>query len=668
MITVEDIRKFSLFRDFPTESIVAMIPRLLYKTFPANTTIISQGDYASSMFMIISGSAAATLIDDEGFEYTLSTMSEGDLFGEIALLTGEPRTANVKAITDVRAIELSQDIFNELRERYPELNSAFFRLLAQRIGNKDIHQQIEEKLKESEQRLHNIIQGSPIPAFVIGKDHKVLYWNKALEELTRIKAKEVVGTKRQWRAFYGEERPCLADLLVDQALDMIPLWYFEKYIKSRLIEEAYEATDFFPRLGDTGKWLRFTAAAIRDTQGDLVGAIETLEDVTERTRAEEELIRVKKLESLGIFAGGLAHDFNKLISIMLHNVFVAKLTLADEQQEVLGDGLDIAEKAGLQAKELAHRLATFAKGGESIRKIGSISQLLMKSVDLSLSGSNVRCEFSLPNDLWPVEMDDVQIRQVIHNLVVNAREAMPKGGTVTIDAVNVNATAGSVKPPNEGKYVKWSVKDQGIGIPPENLQKIFDPYFTTKPTGTARGMGLGLAICYSIIKKHDGFIEVESEPAVGSIFSVYLPATPEEGLLKKEPTDQPVTITRGGKILVMDDEETVCNATGIVLNYLGYDVEYAKDGKEAVDLYRSAQEKGQPFFAVMLDLNVPGGMGGKEAMKELRAIDPYVKAIISCGYSDDQLVSEFWNYGFCGAVDVPFDIEKIKDILDNMPR
>lgn len=668
MITLEEIRKFALFKSLPADSLVTIIPRLVSHTFPAGKTIIHHGDPGYSMFIIQSGQAIATLTDDEGIEYTLSTMREGDIFGEIALLTGETRTANVKAITDVRAIELGQDVFHELRERHPELNNVFFRLLVQRIGYKDVHQQIEEKLKESEKRLNNIIQGSPIPAFVIGKDHRVLYWNKALEELTRVRAEEVVDTKQHWRAFYGEERPCMADLLVDQALDMIPLWYFEKYLKSRLIEEAYESTDFFPALGDNGRWLRFTAAVIRDTQGELVGAIETLEDVTERTRAEEELIRVKKLESLGIFAGGLAHDFNKLISIMLQNIFATKLTLAEEQQEVLGEGLEIAEKAGLQAKELAHRLAAFAKGGEPIRKIGSISQLLMNSVELSLSGSNVRCDFSLPDDLWLVEMDEVQISQVIHNLVINARESMPSGGTITIHAVNVNATAGNGLPLKEGKYVKWSVKDHGIGIPDENLQKIFDPYFTTKPAGTARGMGLGLAICYSVVKKHDGFIEVESERGFGSTFSVFLPAIPHESLSKKDPVKQSVTMTGGGKILVMDDEETVRNATGIVLHYLGYDVEYAKDGKEAVVLYRSAKERGLSFFAVILDLTVPGGMGGKEAMKELIAIDPSVKAVITCGYSDDPISSEFKKSGFCGALAVPYDIDKIKNILDNLPK
>ena len=523
----------------------------------------------------------------------------------------------------------------------------------------------EEKLRESEQRLHRVIEGSPIPTFVIGKDHRVIYWNRALEELSGIKA-EIVGTKGQWRAFYNEERPCLADLLVDQALESIPQWYLDKYTKSRLIDEAYEATDFFPELGESGKWLHFTAAVIRDTHGNLVGAIETLDDVTDRRRAEEELSRVNKLESLGIFASGIAHDFNNLVSVMLRNIFAAKLCLPDEQQEVLGEGLEIAEKVGHQAKELAHRLMTFAKGGEPVRKIGSISKLLRDSVDLPLSGSNVVCEFSLSDNLWPVEMDDVQIRQVIHNLLINAREAVHDAGIIKIEAENAHVSAGDALPLKEGDYVKWSIRDHGVGISKENLQKIFDPYFTTKPTGSARGMGLGLAICYSIIKKHDGFITVESEPGMGSTFIVYLPASPQENRSRKGVAEQ--VLARKGRILVMDDEETVRNATGIVLNYLGYDVEYASNGNEALDLYRTAREKGHPFYAVVLDLNVTVGMGGKEALQEMLAMDPHVKAIISCGYAEDPVIVQLREDGLCRTVDIPYDIEKMKEILDDLRK
>jgi PAS domain S-box-containing protein len=524
----------------------------------------------------------------------------------------------------------------------------------------------EDGLKESEQRLYRVIHGSPLPTFVIGKDHKIIYWNRALEELSSIKAEEIIGTREQWRAFYSKERPCMADLLVDQALEAIPRWYLDKYTKSRLLDEAYEATDYFPELGEGGKWLRFTAAVIRDTHGNLVGAIEALEDVTERRRAENELLRVEKLESLGIFASGIAHDFNNLVSVMLRNIFAAKLSLPDEQQEVLGEGLETAEKVGHQAKELAHRLITFAKGGEPVRKIGSLSKLLMDSVDLPLGGSNVACEFSLPDNLWPVEMDDVQIRQVIHNLLTNAREAMHDAGIITIHAENLSITARNGLPLKEGYYVKWSIRDQGIGISKENLPKIFDPYFTTKPTGSARGMGLGLAICYSIIKKHSGFITVESEAGMGSSFIVYLPASPQEDSSRKGVMEH--MSARKGTILVMDDEETVQNATGIVLNYLGYDVEYAHNGNEALDLYKAAREEGRPFFAVILDLNVPGGMAGKEALQELLAMDPHAKAIISGGYADDPVILKLKEGGFCLPVAVPYDIEKMKELLDNLPK
>jgi len=664
MITKEDIRKFDLFKILPDEIIATIIPRLAVHEFPAGKTIIYSGDPGYSMFMILRGSAAATLIDNEGTECTLSTMKEGDVFGEMSLLSGEPRSANVRAVTNVRVIHMYQNVFNELRESYPELNNAFFRLLMQRIGEKDINKLIEDKLKESEQRLHSVIHGSPIPAFVIGKDHRVLYWNKALEELTMIKAEEIIGTNQHWRAFYREERPCMADLLVDNALDIIPKWYFEKYTKSRLIEEAYEATDFFPTLGDSGNWLRFTAAAIRNIHGDLVGAIETLEDITDRIRAEEELIRVKKLESLGIFSAGVVRDFDNLISVMLRNIFAAKLYITDEQEDILGEGLEIAKKAGLQAKEIAHRLITFARGGSSVKKIGSIRNLITHFDDQSLSDPSFICEYFLPDDLWPVEMDDLQIRQVLHNLVVNAREAMPKGGTITISAKNVSVTGRDSLPLKEGTYVKLRIEDHGIGIPQENLQKIFDPYFTTKPKETARGMGLGLAICYSIVRNHNGCITVESKQGLGSTFFVYLPAVPGIALSSETKNDE--CTARGGKILVMDDEEDVLHATGVVLKYLGYEVEYTKDGGEAIALYKAMKEKGQPFSAVVLDLFVPAGMGARETIKKLLEIDPYIKAIIACGYSDDPIVSEFRNYGFSGAVAVPYDLESMKNILNKM--
>ena len=383
----------------------------------------------------------------------------------------------------------------------------------------------EEELRDSEQRLSSVIQGSPIPTFLIGKDHRVIYWNRALEELSRIKAEDVIGTREHWRAFYRSDRPCMADLIVDDALETVPDWYSGKYSKSRLLEEAYEATDFFPELGDEGRWLRFTAAAIRSSAGDLMGAVETLEDVTERKRAEEELTKIKRLESLGHFADGVAKDFDSLLSAILRNIFLAKVSVTKEDK-AMEELLSVAEKAGLQAKELAHRLITFAKGGYLLRRVTSLEPILRETVANVLADSNVQCRFSIADDLWSSEIDDEQIQRVIRNIVLNAREAMPEGGMMDVAAENVTAQAKGGLPLKEGNYLKVSIRDRGVGISKENLSKIFDPYYTTKTARGQRGIGLGLAVCYSIVKNHGGLMTVESEPGSGTTFHIYLPAFP----------------------------------------------------------------------------------------------------------------------------------------------
>jgi len=242
-------------------------------------------------------------------------------------------------------------------------------------------------LPHDERTLRAILEGSPIPTFVIGKDHRVVYWNRALEELSKIKAEEVIETKEQWRAFYRSERPCMADLIVDETLETVPDWYSGKYNKSGLIDEAYEATDFFPELGKEGRWLRFTAAAIRDAAGELVGAIETLEDITERKKAEEELANMKRLESLGQFADSVARDFDSLLSAILRSIFLVKVSVTDDDR-VMEEILAVAEKAGLQAKELTHWLITFAGGGYLLRKTTDLRPLLKEAVTETLAGSH----------------------------------------------------------------------------------------------------------------------------------------------------------------------------------------------------------------------------------------------------------------------------------------
>jgi PAS domain S-box-containing protein len=379
--------------------------------------------------------------------------------------------------------------------------------------------------RNDEQILRSIIQSSPIPTFVLSTAHKILYWNKAMEGLSGIKADEVIGTNQQWRAFYNSPRSCLSDLLLNDTMQNASSLYSSKVTKSNLLDDAYEVTEFFPDMGEKGKWFRITVACIRDSRGDEFGAIESLEDITEQKTAQDELLKRTKLESLGTFADGVAKDFDSLLSAILRNVFLAKIS-ANEEDKILENGLAIAEKAGLQAKELAHRLITFAQGGYPVKKLEKVDNLIKEAVQKVLTGSNVTCQPVIASDLWPTEIDAMQIKQVIENMVANATEAMPDGGVVEIIAENVT-TKTNIRVMGEGNYVRITIRDRGIGIPRENLSKIFDPYFTTKEKKERGGIGLGLAICDSIIKYHNGLISVESLVGVGTSFFVYLAAAPD---------------------------------------------------------------------------------------------------------------------------------------------
>ncbi len=379
--------------------------------------------------------------------------------------------------------------------------------------------------RNDQQILRSILQSSPIPTFVISTDHKILHWNKALEGLSNIKASQVIGTDQQWRAFYTSPRSCMADLILKDKVSNSASLYSGAVIKSKVLKDAYEVTQFFPDLGEKGKWFRITSARIKDSSGRIFGAMETLEDITDQKTAEEELLKRTKLESLGTFADGVAKDFDSLLSAILRNVFLAKIS-ANEEDKILENGLAIAERASLQAKELAHRLITFAQGGYPVKKMENIGDLIRETVQKTLAGSNVTCQPVIAPDLWPTEIDAMQIRQVIENMVTNAKEAMPDGGVVEVIAENT-ATGTNIRTMGKGSYVRIIFKDRGVGIPRENLSKIFDPYFTTKEKKERGGIGLGLAICDSIIKYHNGLITMESTVGVGTSFFVYLAASPD---------------------------------------------------------------------------------------------------------------------------------------------
>jgi PAS domain S-box-containing protein len=477
-------------------------------------------------------------------------------------------------------------------------------------------------------------------------DGNVVLMNRVAEQLTGWKQQDAVG-KPLREVFH----------LVDEKTRLRCEDPVETVLRDGGAVEPTRHAVLIARDG-TERFIANHGAPLRDKDSRIIGIVLAFSDVTEKRKMEAELLKMEKLESLGVLAGGIAHDFNNILTAILGNISLATVCAPPQ-----GDWLQIlteAEAACLRARDLTMQLLTFAKGGAPVIQTASIADLLQDSTRFTLRGSNVRCEFDIPDDLWAARVDEGQISQVIHNLVINAQQAMPQGGTVKVTAENVSMGASEGIPLKAGRYVKISIADSGIGIPEEHLSKIFDPYFTTKQ----KGNGLGLASAYSIVKNHDGYITVESELGVGTTFHIYLPASPEKAPPRKE--DPQIAESGGGRILVMDDEEVVRELTKEVLTRMGYEAEFAREGSEAVEMYQRARDKGRPFDAVIMDLTVPGGMGGLEATRKLLDADPHAKVIVSSGYSNDPIMAHYKEHGFCGVVAKPYKVGDLMGTLQSV--
>ncbi|MBL4903676.1 response regulator [Desulfotalea psychrophila] len=404
-----------------------------------------------------------------------------------------------------------------------------------------------------------------------------------------------------------------------------------------------------------------SAAPIKAPDGSNSGVVIVFRDTTEQVKIENELLKIKKLESIGVLAGGIAHDFNNILVGIIGNITLARFDTRIKEKTL--HFLAEAEKAAFRAQDLTQQLLTFSKGGEPIKETSTLPELIRDSTDFVLRGEKTSCEYSFPDDLLLVDIDKGQFSQVIQNIIINAKHAMPDGGTITVCCENIHSH-GDPQLSNRKDSVQISITDNGLGVPANIIDKIFDPYFTTKSDGN----GLGLATCYSIIKKHSGRITVQSRKDKGTTFTIILPASDHQKphqTHQAQKQDERDTIPKA-KIMIMDDDEAIRKVTKLMLTEFGHDVILAKDGAEAIQLFSESVKSNSPIDVTIMDLTIPGGMGGKDAVKELLKIEPHSKIIVSSGYSNDPIMAHCEEYGFCAALVKPFQLQELKQLLEQV--
>ncbi|TKB06381.1 PAS domain-containing sensor histidine kinase [Desulforhopalus sp. IMCC35007] len=498
---------------------------------------------------------------------------------------------------------------------------------------------IEDQLRKSQEQLKLAIEGSDLGLWDWNLQTGETFFNDKYLSMLGYAPTEHSHTKETWLKLLHPEDKKRVLRALDENLRNNENWNIEFRLRGKN--------------GDY-KWILGRGKVVeKDAEGNPLRASGTHLDISDRKRAEEDLLKLHKLESVGVLAGGIAHDFNNILVSILGNINLARLDsqLTPETQKLLIE----AEKASFRAKGLTQQLLTFSKGGEPIKEAASLKEVVQDSAEFILHGEKSIAKYEFVDDLWLVEIDKGQISQVVQNIILNANQAMPDGGTIEIVCENyTQKEQASTISLRAGNYIKLSIKDCGVGIPANILGRIFDPYFSTKQEGS----GLGLAITFSIIKKHNGHIQVESTSACGTIFTIFLPAstqTHQEAQKEKIIDTDPAKI----KVMVMDDEEMVRNMSQAMLTSMGHETVLAKDGGEAVSLYKQAMESDSPIDLTIMDLTISGGMGGKESVKAILSLDKKAKVIVSSGYSTDPIMSSHHEYGFCGALVKPYQLHEL---------
>jgi PAS domain S-box-containing protein len=496
----------------------------------------------------------------------------------------------------------------------------------------------EDALRSSNEFIKNILDTVDEGFIVVDRDFRIISANSAYCSQTGRPFADIIG-KHCHEISHQSQRPCY-----EQGEECAVQHSFEKGEPHVCLHRHISKN------GDT-LYVETKSFPLKDAAGNVTSAIEVINNITVKHLLEEQILRTQKLEAVGLLAGGIAHDFNNLLQGIFGNISLAKIYSAADGKAF--QMLEEAEKALNLSRNLTKQLLTFSKGGEPVKKVFSVTSIIRDSVKFALSGSNVDYRFSIDDALRPVEADEGQLSQVIQNIVLNAGEAMPEGGTIRISVRNILIDKNNILSLGVGKYVLIEIEDSGVGISEHHIQKIFDPYFTTKQ----KGSGLGLATSYSIIKRHGGALEVKSEPGIGTTFFIYLPASDEKLSLKE--TGREALSTGKGKILVMDDEKMILTVAESMLEALGYDTEVANNGEQALEKYSAALASGKPFDAVILDLTVRGGIGGRDTIVKMIEIDPEVRAIVSSGFSDDPILSNYENYGFKATLSKPYKMEEL---------
>jgi PAS domain S-box-containing protein len=586
--------------------------------------------YTEGNLRNLMGMKASQFFKDRGYE---------DIFEKMIKCFKEKTSINT---------EFTYTFLSSGRHSYLEAHFAYVPPNSILLHTKDIAERkfAEQQLEEEKERLSVTLASIGDGVITTDIEGKIVLYNKIAEELTGYNQNETINRDIN-------EILNITDTISNERFE------FNKLPKFKLSDNLILTNKY-----DKKKEIAIKGNPILDKSDKIIGSIIVIRDNEEKRKLEREILKTQKMESISILAGGIAHDFNNILTAILGNLSIAQMEIIDNKSN-LSKIIDQTIKATYRANKLTKQLLTFSKGGTPIKKTISIKELIEETTNFALRGSKSRSFIRIAPDLWNVDIDEGQISQVINNIVINADQSMPYGGNIIVEAKNVILGDSKEDPSLSGEnFVQISIMDQGIGIPDEYLTKIFDPYFTTKQ----KGSGLGLSVCYSIMKNHGGRITVDSVSGEGSIFYVVLPAASKKSQDNNEMEEKPFlgNIFEGkkkGTIIVMDDEDYIQKLLLKLLNRLGYNVIVTSEGKEFLQVYRNIVNSQKDVSCVIMDLTIAGGLGGKETIKNLREFDDQVKVIVSSGYSNDPIMSDYIKYGFNGVLPKPFSINDLSNLL-----